>query len=532
MPNPGIFAHYDSEGKLILDPQEDIRLTAAQVQAVQDLVSGEAFREYPLQQFGDTRKATRFVAAGAMPILSTELTVTGYAFTDSDIGKTAAIKGPGVGSPTSSFDSVANDGVLIGTIQSVANGKAYLSVAASQTASDCDVIFGFPCDAAFEAAVARCQADYAVDRVPGRIIIPGGDYMVTGRLPVSSGVSIAGRRRDGTNVYVCKIVANADDSTTAPWFCRASASGSSGRYESVSLTQFSLIGTFFASTGPYGSDMKMISMDVTNDSFVTWMRIVDNPSTALGYDNSTNCELAHNLIIRGARLARPSTSGNSGGAGGSAIGIAVGDYNLSMHIHHNRIVGSLASGMGNLDAGAVGRSGINIEASVLTPNPPAFGGSGLIIESNIIEGYYNGIVDSGSHAARIVHNIIRKCVHGIKAGSNGVTYGRVPRDTLIAHNDIANLFTWNSQYSAGVMVNSAVGSAAGGQSGIAVAYGRTRVVDNNIRAAAGGYGIALIVNAGKPLLGLVVHSNTVSDCDLSGIRLFGEFIALRLTATC
>ncbi len=40
MPNPGIFAHYDSEGKLILDPQEDIRLTAAQVQAVQALVSG------------------------------------------------------------------------------------------------------------------------------------------------------------------------------------------------------------------------------------------------------------------------------------------------------------------------------------------------------------------------------------------------------------------------------------------------------------------------------------------------------------
>ncbi|MBN8486376.1 MAG: hypothetical protein J0M20_01385 [Burkholderiales bacterium] len=499
--------------------------TPEKAAAFDGLVSGAWDREYPLNQYGDVQQATYFAAAASMAIASTELTVDGYVFTDADVGKTVGVKGPGYGSPTSDFSLVANDGVMVSTIQSVANGKAYLLNAANQTATGCEVVFGWPCDAAFTAAVAACTADYAADGVPGCIVIPGGRFIVTGRLPVSSGVSIRGVRREGTHVHVCKIVANADDSTTAPWFCRA---GSGVRYKYVSLTQFSLIGTFFAATSGYGSDMKMIHMDTTEDSFVTRMRIKDNPSTALGYDKSLNCELAHNIIVRGGRLARPSLSGSSGGAGGSAIGVAVADYDISMHIHHNRIIGSLAAGMGNTDAGATGRSGINIEASAETPNPPAFGGNGLIIEANIIEGYYNGIVDSGSHAARIVHNIVRSCVHGIKAGSNGVTYGRVPRDTLVSHNDVSDLFAWGGQYAVGLSVNSAPGTAAAAQSGIAMAWGRTRVLDNTIRAVGGGYGIALLANSGRPLLGLTVRGNLVSDCDLSGIRLFGEFIDLEL----
>jgi hypothetical protein len=512
----------DAEALLLLGTG----LFAVPVATVTAATDAAAKREYPITLYGTISQAETFTTA-AMTIGSAVLTVAGHTFASDDIGKTVGVKGPGVGSDTGDFSgTVANDGVLVGTILSVSGDTATLSVVATQTASDCACIIGNTIDAAVAAAVAQCQADYAVDGVAGTVVIPSGKYVASTSIPVTSGVGFSGVHRDSSYVYVVKITDDATDVTKSAWIRRA---GGTDRYSNINITQLSLVGTFLAASSVYGADMKMIHMNTTDASSVTWCRIENNPSTALGYDDSTDCELGHNLIIRAGRLARPSTSGSGGGAGGSGIGFAVGDTNVSVRIHHNIIRGSLVSGMSTTAAGATGRSGINIEASADTPNPPAFGGNGVIIESNIIEGYFNGIVDSGGYGTRIVDNIIRKCVHGIKAGSNGVTYGRVARDSLIALNDISELFTWNSQYSIGISINAAPGSNAQGQSGIAQAYGRTRVVNNTIRKAAGGYGIALISHASYPLLGLVVDNNTVADSDLSGIRLVSGFTNLQLT---
>lgn len=495
--------------------------------AISGVVSGDGCREYPIKQYGTVEQARRFSNA-QMSASFPALTIPGYTFSTDDVGKTVGVKGPGAGSGTGVFDSVlANDGVLVGTILSVSGDTAVLSVSATNSATGCACIIGRSIDAAVAAAVAQCQADYAVDGIDGTVTIPGGQYLASASVPITSGVSFAGVRRDNSHVYVVKISVSASSNIQSAWIRRAG----SGRYEAVNVTQLTLIGSFMAASSIYGPDMKMIHMNDTERSAVTWCRIVDNPSTALGYDNSTDCELAHNIIINPGRLARPGLVGNSGGPGGSGIGIAVKDVNVSMHVHHNHIRSTLAAGMTTTTAGATGRSGINIEATGETPNPPAFGGNGLILESNTIQGFYNGIVDSAALGTKIVTNNIRQCVHGIKCGSNGITTGRVARDTLVMGNDVRDGFAFNGQYSVGISVNAAPGSAAALQSGIAQAYGRTRVVNNTIDNIAGGYGIALLASTDTayPLLGLVVDNNTVSNCGLSGIRMFGRFINLQLT---
>lgn len=523
MSNTLPFAHYNPDGSLVDDPkevQDRPQLTSEQVAATQALVSGTANREYPIKQFGVVEQAKRFSNA-QMTAGSPVLTITGHTFTDDDIGKTVGIKGPGPGDSTTSYATVANDGVLVGTILSVSGDTATLSEDATQTATDCACIIGRPIDDAVAAAVAQCQADYALDGVGGTIVIPGGQFVASASVPISSGVSFSGGRRDSSHVYVVKITDNASDVFKSAWIRRNGAI--SGRYDAVNVTQLTLIGTFLASSGPYGSDMKMIHMNATNRSFVTWCRIVDNPSTALGYDNSTDCELAFNIIVNPGRLARPSTS--AGNSGGSGIGIAVGSEYVSMHVHHNHIRSNLTATSGT------GRSGINIEASAGTPNPPAFGGQGIIVESNIIEGFYNGIVDSGAQASKIVNNNIRKCCHGIKSGSNGIPYGRMSRDTIISGNDIRDGFAFGGNYAVGIFVTVAPGTSADAQSGIAQQYGRVRVVNNFVDRTTGGYGIVLLSFATglRPTLGVVVDNNTVSNSDLSGIRVLGVHINLQLT---
>lgn len=484
-------------------------------------VSDDGNRQYSLRRFGRVEQAQRFANA-QMSAGYPAMSIPGHEFSREDIGKTVGIVGPGAGSPTGDFSVLANDGVLAATILSVSGDTAVLSAPPSQSASGCPCIIGWPIDDAVTAAIAQCAEDYAEDGVAGMVVIPGGQFVASRSQPVQSGVGFVGAgRRDGTHVYVVKVTDDANDAVKSAWIRRP---GGGEVLKHINITQLTLDGTFLAASSNYGPDMKMIHMDTTDASYVTWCAIKNNPSTALGYDGSTDCELGHNLIVRAGRLARPSTSGSSGGAGGSAIGVAVGSASISMKIHHNRIRGSLAAGMTTTAAGATGRSGINIEASANTPNPPAFGGDGLIVESNVIDGYYNGIVDSGSTGARYVNNIVRRCVHGLKAASNGVTYGRMARDAVFLGNDVSDLFTWNNQYAAGIMLNSAPGATASGQSGIGQVYARARCKGNTIRRVAGGYGIVLIGSASNPLAYPHVEGNLVSDCDLSGMRFVGTII--------
>lgn len=473
--------------------------------AYQSILDGA--REYYLPSFGDVEQAKTYSTA-AMTSGSAILTVTGYTFTSSDIGKTVGVKGAGPTPVTpGNYNTLANDGVLVGTILSVNNGLATLSTTASATVSNADCVFGFPVDAALTAAIAKCVSDYTSDGVAGSVIIPSGKYIAVVPQPISSGVSIRGTGRDSSIVYVVKIVDDADNAITAPWISRESASGI---YDNLHITDLTLIGTFYAATSGYAADMKMIHIASTSNSSVQRVRIVDNPSTAIGYDLSTNCVISDNIILNGGRLAEITST--TGSAGGSAIGIAVGTDvgDLGMIVKNNFIKGKWTA------SGGTGRSGINIEAASAIVSPPTYYG-GIIIEGNIIEGYYNGIVDSGGLGTMIIGNKVRRCSHGIKSGTNGISaVGRVARDSIICNNHIYDAVSLNSTYYA-------IGIAVTTVSTTTDTSGRTMVHNNFIQDINGGYGMQLFgTSASYPLRNVSVMGNQIFDCDWSGIRVYGN----------
>lgn len=486
--------------------QSALQLPDSKVAAISAVVSGERNRTYPLENHGDIEEAMTFATA-AMTSGSPVLAVTGYTFGASDVGKTVGVLGAGVVS--ANFEVLANDGVLVGTILSVSGGNATLSVNATNTVSGASCVFGWPIDTALTAAIAACRADYAVDGVVGYIDFPAGKWLAIVPQPISSGVSFQGAGRDSSFIYIVKIVSAANNPVTAPWLQRLQSPAVAGLYDNINLRDFTLIGTFYAATSAYGSDMKMLHISNTSNSTVQRIRTVDNPSTAIGYDESTNCLIADNIILNPGRLAASTVA--TGGPGGSGIGVAIGEYrDTSMVIRNNFIKGKFTS------SGGPGRSGINIEASTATLAPGTMYG-GLVIVDNFIEGFYNGIVDSGAIGTIIRGNTVRNCTHAIKAGSNGITTGHVGRDTIISGNYISDLFAVGAFYSVGISVTT--------QNATKDTEGRCLVEGNVITSCIGGYGIQIYGEIGGTTYVLdqaLVANNTIRDCSLSGIRVLGN----------
>ena len=479
-------------------------MTAAQVQAVQSQVD----RHYPCAHYADVSQAQEWTTA-SMTAGSAVLSVTGYTFGDQDIGKTVGVLGAGVVS--GDYTVVANDGVLAATISSVTGGMAVLSVAATNTVAGASCVFGFPIDDALSLAVAACEAAYAVDGVSGTVVFPPGRYIAVEPQPISSGVSLRGAGMDSTAIYVVKIVADASNATTAPWIRRNASYASVGRYDQVNVSELTLIGTYYASSGAYGADTKMIHMSHTSNSKVWRVRIVDNPSTAVGYDESINCLVAENIILNPGRLATPTSS--HGSAGGSGIGVAIGSISdVSMNIRNNYIKGKWTS------SGGTGRNGINIEAASGIADPPTYYG-GVLIEGNFVEGFFNGIVDSGAIGTIVRGNTVRRCTHGIKAGTNGVSVGRIARDMAIVGNRVADLFTVSP-------ANNSIGIAATTTSATKDSAGRILIADNIVTGVAGGYGVQLLGQPSYPLRNVTVRNNHIMDSDLSGIRVYGNVYGL------
>lgn len=470
--------------------------------------------DFPIGNYGRITQA-KVYATAAMTAGSAALSVTGYSFTGADVGSTVGVAGAGVVS--ADYAVAANDGVLVATIISASGGVATLSVAATNTVSNAQCVFGTPIDTAIAAAVAACRTAYAATGISGQIVIPQGNYIAVASLPTGSGVGFRGAGRTKTRVFVVKIVADANDSTTASWIRKADGEGSA-LYDRINLNDFALDGTFFAATGTYGPDMKMVSMSLTSNSTVQRLEITNNPSTALGFDESENCLMADNIILNPGRLARPNLT--TGSAGGSGIGIAVGSAaaatarggrGLSMIIRNNFIRGNWTVANG---VNGTGRAGINIEASTATTAPTTYQ-NGILIEGNIIEGFYNGIVDSGAQGTVVRGNIVRKCTNGIKAGTNGVSTGGLPRDMHIVNNDVSDCITISTATAVGILVTST--SAAVDN------RGRVKVAHNKVRGSAG-YGIQINGATSYPVENVDVFDNDVSESGLSGIRISGTTI--------
>ncbi len=490
-------------------------LIAESVDGTSSLVDGAGNSilnlDFPVASYGRITPAKKYATA-AMTSGSAVLSVVGYAFTDADVGSTVGVLGAGVVS--ADYTVAANDGVLVGTVLSTADGVATLSVSATNTVSNAQCVFGVPIDTAIAAAVAACRAAYATTGISGQVVIPPGNYIAVASLPTGSGVGFRGAGRTNTRVFVVKVVADANDSTTASWIRKADGEGSA-LYDRINLNDFAVDGTYFAAVGTYGPDMKMISMSLTSNSTVQRLEITNNPSTALGFDESENCLIADNIILFPGRLARPNLT--TGSSGGSGIGIATGSAaaatarggrGLSMILRNNFIRGNWTVANG---VNGTGRAGINIEASSATTAPTTYQ-NGILIEGNIIEGFFNGIVDSGGQGTVVRGNIVRKCTNGIKAGTNGVSTGGLPRDMQIIGNDVSDSITISTANAVGIVVTST--SAA------VDTRGRVKVAHNKVRGSAG-YGIQINGATSYPVENVDVFDNDVSESGLSGIRISG-----------
>lgn len=480
-----------------------------------EFIDSKLKREYLISNYGTVEQAKKYTCS--MTAGSTSVIVSGYSFTSDDVGKSFGIKGAGV--IGADLSTLANDGVYLATIVSVTagTGNAVLSIAATNTVSGADCVFGRPIDSALSAAIAACKADYAATGVPGTIVIPAGRYIASIKQQLGNYMAVKGVGRDITQVYYFYITSDADNSTFTGFLAREQSYASAGFYSNLDITDITLIGTYFAATSGYGTDMKMIHINNTRDSRVQRVKIVDNPSTAIGYDMSYNCLIADNIILNAGRLARPTS--NHGSAGGSAIGVAIGDADVGdvqFIIRNNFISGKWTA------LGGTGRSGINIEAAAGTVNPPSYYG-GFIVEGNIVEGMYNGVVVSGGIGTIVSNNLIRRVTHGIKAGTNGISNGRAGRDMVIIGNRISKLFSPDaslglaSAYSIGIYVNTLNQNS----------FARTLITGNSINECANGYGIQVYgASTSYPAQNITITNNHVMDNGLSGIRLIGTLKAL------
>ncbi|MCS5487361.1 right-handed parallel beta-helix repeat-containing protein [Curtobacterium flaccumfaciens pv. beticola] len=409
-----------------------------------------------------------------------------YSFTTSDIGKTVGVRGAGVFSD-------GNDGVHVAVVSSVSGGDATLSAAATTTCTSAMAVVGFLADAAFAAARDKITALGG-----GHLFVPEGVWLVQNSLTVTDRTSLIGAGRGITQIFVTKV--GAATGTDAPWYRRAG--GPAYRY--MDMADFTIDGSFYASAGGFGDDMKMLFMTYTDSSTVERIETINNPATAVPYDESTNLLIANNRIINGGRLAKIGSS--NGSPAGSGIGLAVGGAggDLSITIRDNFI-----KGLWTKDGGT-GRSGINLEMSGV-PTDVGNAGGGVKVVNNTIEGYFNGIVDSGGAGNIVSGNTVRRCQIGIKAGTNGVSTGIVGRDMIITGNTVEDCVAGGGYASVGIMVASS-GSMASSE-------GRTHIADNIVRAGAG---VGIRVNGSSGTVQHVsVKHNDVRDNDGFGIQVSG-----------
>ncbi|WP_336632848.1 MULTISPECIES: hypothetical protein [unclassified Microbacterium] len=457
--------------------------------------------ELRVEDYGTVLPA-RYLTDVSMTAGSAALTSTSYAFTSDDVGKTVGVRGAGVIS--TDYMTLANDGVLVGTIVGVAGGVATLSVAAVNTLTGGEAAFGVPIDVALAAALNAASA------LGGRtVVIPAGVYVASASTQIPSRCSVRGAGRGRTLVYVVKI-STSKTSTSAAWL-REGAWEADNYLHNVNLSDFSCDGRFFAATHGYSYEMKMIHISSTRNSSARRLGIFNNPATALGYDNSTNCVLEENIIVNFARLNVVDPTSPAGGSGGSGIGTATGGRGgaVSIIIRNNFIQGNWTA------AGGAGHACILIEAASNTPAPGTWPAA-VIIEGNILQGGFTGITDSGGSDTKILGNDISACAIGIYLGNNAVPKGMVARDAIIANNTVRDGVTAAGYACVGLLITTVTGAIA--------SEGRTLVTGNIFRT---GDGVGVLLDATvSPLFHMHLMGNAIRDNDGRGLVIMGVFYDL------
>jgi endoglucanase len=478
---------------------------------------------FPITRYGAV--PGEFLTDAAMTAGSALLS-TAHVFTSADIGKAIGVKGAG---PVSTdYSTLANDGVLVTTIASVASGVATLANTAVTTTSGARAVFGTPIDSALDAANAA-----AVAAGGGVVFVPAGVWVGVRQVVFSSGVGLTGAGKTRSRLYYIHADDGSDYNVT-PWLYWNTFDSVDGLRHDVNVSNVLIDGAFFVGTAGYSFRAKLILIDRTLDSAIRNCSILNSPATAVGYDVSQRCIIEGNTILNAGRFAI--VNSNRGNSSGSGIGVAVpadaGGVDATIVIRDNFISGNWTIG-GQPGLGSTGRSGINIEGIYSSGLP---GGSVVtdiahrgshLVTGNVVWGFYAGIRDSGALATRILGNDVRKCQIGILCGSKGSgTDSRIPLGTLIQGNVVRegvvlNLSTGATATASGIEVNTTANIANPATSG------RIRIGGNDISTIPG----PGVLISGNPVSVDVVsiENNTIRACGGYGIRIVGVVNQLSLT---
>ena len=428
---------------------------------------------------------------------------TSHTFTAHDVGKVIGVRGAG---PVSNdYTVLANDGVLVSTIQNVSGGVATLADPAVTTCTDCNAVFGEALDDALDAA------DAAAATFGGGVIeLPAGRWITTRRWEVTPGNSIVGAGRDLTVVHYVH-VGPGSGHPDANWIKTTGGAGDEGANYSKShvISDFHIDAQFFAADGPVGSNMKVIQVTNAESSTVTRMRITDNPATALGYDESRRLLIEDCIILNAGRLGPRGT-----GAGYSAIGITVGDLYgpASCVIQRNFIDGGWQDDADPANKNS--HTGIHLEGIFVDAGDTGTDyEDSYIITENVIERCGVGIRDSGALGTIISENQISRCARGIDAAHKGGSGSRAPREAIISDNHISDGIEYPgfAAITTGIQVSTAETTRTD--------HGRINVHDNTVSRVAG-HAVSILGDNANPLCHVRVADNILSDNDGYGVYVY------------
>lgn len=349
----------------------------------------------------------RLLISGAMTSGSNILT-SGYAFTQSDVGKRIGVIGA---QPVVPY--VNGNGVLISVINSVVNGAAILNANAGATVTGAEVMFGTVDDAAINAA-----RDAAVAAGGGTVVFPRGKTIVNVAHLPTKGVSYMGADRTASEVYPLKnldesqpVGAPAQGSWMFSWETSSQNPDKKLYLENCDVHDFTIQCRFWSAQTVYTAGLKPLNLFRLKNSHIYNMSIYDSPATAIPYDQSIASSVHHCYVVNPGRLCPPSTSDQQ--FGGSGIGVGTGEGGQgSQWIAFNTIVGTQTA-----TTTGVGHNGIFVEANASITSLPD-GLNNVVIEplniiANTIIGMPFGITEAGGVGSIIANNQIVRCGIGI-----------------------------------------------------------------------------------------------------------------------
>ncbi|GAA0504793.1 hypothetical protein [Pigmentiphaga daeguensis] len=355
------------------------------------------------------------------------LTSASYQFTSRDVGKRVGILGAGVVS--TNFSSNANDGVYIGSIQSVSGGVATLSQPATNTVTNAKCTFGTADDNAI-----RNAHESAAAAGGGTVYIPAGRTVVAGTsIKVKNYVKWRGAGRELSMVHILKNTPATIGSSNQDWLSctgRSSANPLIG----ADFTDFGIECEMWFNPLGYHPGMKPLNIFYVQRCSINDMGLWNTPATSIPFDHSYDqCTVGYNYIYWPGRLCA-----NTNGPGASGIGVGTSSSLAVPPVVHpsliigNVIVGRWSESTVTSTAMGVGQNGIFLETQ--TGADPAGLLSGHRVIGNVVIGMPFGFTDAGSLGTIWDSNIAVGCGRGFRISKTAILGSMLARCASFVNN--------------------------------------------------------------------------------------------------